>query len=372
MSNRGIIMCVKAHQTRFERPLDKAVPRLYFIAMLFIKRGDLDQLLESLKGDYRVYVPRAMGNGTGYSLLGESNSDFIIGEIRSFDPLKSFFFLGREKVAEDYSPEIPRDTKPPCIVGAKACDLKGFKILDFVFMDEDYGDPTYIRSRKEGLIISADCTGVGENCFCTAVDVNPWPEADFDLNLSPVDGGFMVAVGSDKGRKLIKDHSGLFIEKDDQDLIEKVKANRSDIRKRVARNAQKKAIPSFERLKRIVQKQYEEADIWKECSEDCVECGACNTICPTCHCFLLYDQKDDGKLARFRVWDSCMIQDFARVAGGENPRDNLWMRLRNRFDKKFNYFPEVADEIACTGCGRCIAACPGKIDIREVLARLEV
>ena len=178
MSSRGIKIDVNAHQISFKRPLDNAVPRLYFIAMLFIKRGDLDQLLESLKGDFRVYVPRVMGNGTGYSLLGDSNKDYVIGEIRSFDPLKAFFFLGREKVAEDFRPDTPREDKPPCIVGAKACDLKGFKILDFVFMDEEYGDPTYIRARRDGLIISADCTGVGETCFCTSVDVNPWPEAE--------------------------------------------------------------------------------------------------------------------------------------------------------------------------------------------------
>lgn len=313
-----------------------------------------------------------MGSGTGYSLLEEGDTDYVMGEIRSFDPLKSFFFLGREKVAEDFSPEIPRDDRPPCIVGAKSCDLKGFRILDHVYIDEEYGDPTYMKARRDGLIISADCTGAGENCFCTAIDVNPWPESDYDLNLSPVNDGYLVTEGSDKGRELVRNNSELFSESDDPGMADSVRENRKDIASRVAENARKKNIPSVDRLKRIVQKQYEEADIWKESSEDCVECGACNTICPTCHCFLLYDQKSGGKLARFRVWDSCMIQDFARVAGGENPRDRLWMRLRNRFDKKFNFFPEVASEIACTGCGRCIAACPGKIDIREVLARLEV
>jgi predicted aldo/keto reductase-like oxidoreductase len=58
------------------------------------------------------------------------------------------------------------------------------------------------------------------------------------------------------------------------------------------------------------------------------------------------------------------------VAGGANPRRHLYERLRNRFDKKFDFFPQALKICACTGCGRCVEACPGDIDIREVLKGL--
>ena len=65
-----------------------------------------------------------------------------------------------------------------------------------------------------------------------------------------------------------------------------------------------------------------------------------------------------------------MYKRFARVAGGANPRAHLWERLRNRFEKKFDFFPEVSGHYACTGCGRCFSGCLAKIDIRKVLKDL--
>ena len=295
--------------------------------------------------------------------------EIIVGEVRAFEPLKAFFTPAREKVAEDFSSEIlPAGDRPCAIVGVKACDLKGFKVQDFVFMNHDFPDPFYIKAREENLIISADCTGVIDTCFCLALGIKPYPTDDFDINLSPLEEGFVVEVGSEKGRAIVEKHSSLFEEAKNK-LISERDERRSAVIKEVERNIKENDIPNQDLLSGVIENKYE-SNIWEDEAKTCVECGACNTICPTCHCFLLYDQKDEKKMARLRIWDSCMIKDFARVAGGANPRPRLWMRLRNRFEKKFDFFPKVAGVYACTGCGRCISACPAKIDIREVLKRL--
>ncbi len=339
--------------------------------MLFITRGNLNKLLGSLSGDYRVFVPTQSGERTAFSPLSEKTLEkMVIGGVRGFEPLKAFYFLGREKVAEGFGPETPHANDiPPCIVGVKACDLRGFHILDHVYMDEDYGDPTYMKARREGLIISSDCTETLDTCFCTAVGGKPWPESDVDINHSPAADGFLVLQGSEKGKNTIQKYRSLFQEATDE-TTRSVKQVRSTVKRKLEKSAAENKIPPVEKLAGTVKRNYE-SSVWADETSTCVECGACNTICPTCHCFLLYDQQSDGRLARFRIWDSCLIKDFARVAGGENPRARLWMRLRNRFDKKFDFFPNVAGEVACTGCGRCIAACPGKIDIRKVLGRLD-
>ncbi len=340
--------------------------------MIFINRDDLNSFIESLTGEYRVFLPTQTGSSITYRAYsgGSLDENSIIGKVRSWEPLKAFYFLGREKVADNYNPEIPgEDLKPPCIVGVKACDLKGFKILDHVFLDEKYGDPTYIKNRTAGLVISADCTESIETCFCCAVGVEPHPSADFDINLTKVEGGYLVEVGSEKGQSKIDKYSSLFSEAS-PDQIKGAEALRAQVKESVDANIEENGVPADAALTGAVRAKYDSEDLWKDAASTCVECGACNTICPTCHCFLLYDQKADSDHARFRIWDSCMIKDFARVGGGENPRARLWMRLRNRFDKKFDYFPNTTDVFACTGCGRCISACPGKIDIRDVLNRL--
>jgi len=337
--------------------------------MKFISRKDFFKLLDVLKTDYDVFVPFKEGTQRFFDRYTSPNEKIVLGEVRPFEPLKVFFTRAREVVAQDFNDTVPsHDNKPFAVVGVKACDLKGFKVQDYVFKDHDYEDPFYLKNRQENLIISCDCTCALETCFCLGMDVTPYPQENYDLNLSEIEGGFVVETGSPKGEKLINNHSSFF-QNARPELIAKRDGNRKSVTSAIEENISKAKVPAQDQFAGMIERNFE-AKIWEEEANTCVECGACNMICPTCHCFLLYDQKDEKKMERLRIWDSCMLKDFARVAGGANPRPKLWMRLRNRFEKKFDFFPKVADIYACTGCGRCITACPAKIDIRKVLKRL--
>ena len=177
-----------------------------------------------------------------------------------------------------------------------------------------------------------------------------------------------MKAASQKGQSIIEKNSSLFKEASEEHFNQR-ESLRSKTAAQVMENLKVNDIPHQDRFEGIIEKNFE-SEIWKEEAKTCVECGCCTIICPTCHCFLLYDQKNETSMARLRIWDSCMIKDYARVAGGGNPRPKLWMRLRNRFEKKFDFFPKVAKVYACTGCGRCITGCPAKIDIRRVLRKL--
>jgi formate hydrogenlyase subunit 6/NADH:ubiquinone oxidoreductase subunit I len=341
-----------------------------YSTMVFLSLANSCQLFEDMGRTFEILFPVHRTSGSRYATSRTAPiGEVELGGVRTVDPVKAFFFQGRSRVADGFDGIPHADSpRPFCILGAKACDLQGFRILDSVFMDPEYGDPQYRQLRESSLVISCDCTTALETCFCIALGLQPHPTDLFDINLSPVDGGFLAEAGSEKGRAVIVSHPGLFSQPP-AGLSEARDAARRSVEDMVGDHVSASGMPSGDSLTGRVMHHYD-SGLWAEEASTCVECGACNTICPTCHCFLLYDQKNEKAWSRFRVWDSCLINDFARVAGGANPRERLWMRLRNRFEKKFDFFPKTGGMIACTGCGRCITACPGRIDIRTVLRRL--
>ena len=331
-----------------------------------ISKKDLFDLFGRLAAKYRVFVPYTKGERLYFGAFDPAKEEQIeLGGIRQSEPLKSFLSSSRETVVGG----AKKDDRPAIIAGVKACDLSSLALQDFVFKSGDVTDPFYARNRDTTVIIGCDCTRAKETCFCLAMEGVPYPRKDFDLNLSPVDTYFLVEVGSGKGQAIIDDFKTFF-----KNPSSHAKSLRDASRKQVELQARsyidKRGTPNTTQVKGMVKKNYNETVFWQDMASTCVECGACNLACPTCHCFLLFDEKDNFGAKRFKVWDACLYNTFARVAGGHNPRKHLYERLRNRFDKKFAFFPEVMNYFACTGCGRCIEACAGDIDIREVLKGL--
>ena len=114
--------------------------------------------------------------------------------------------------------------------------------------------------------------------------------------------------------------------------------------------------------------RYDEAE--KYGIMNCIECGTCTFVCPTCQC---YDIKefDSGRLVRrFRCWDSCMYSDFTKMSAGQ-PRPTQLERFRQRFMHKLVYFPDNNEGLfGCVGCGRCLAKCPIHMNIVKVIKTL--
>lgn len=338
------------------------------VSTYFISENSWQKFIQSLSRTVSVYYPEAAGED--YHLapaLQGAPPPLLFNRYRTVQPLKSLFFEFRRGVGSYFggSGEEERGGEQ-VVVGMKGCDLKAMAVLDFVFAGE-VPDPFYLRNRERTLIISSDCTGFKKVCFCVLVGGKPHPEEGYDLNYTPLPEGSVVEVGTPKGMALVDRFKDYFAPATQEQLEQ-----RAEARERVAAlltEHQKGYGYLWGGVTRELMERVFESPVWEEEAERCVECGACNFVCPSCHCFFLSDHGREN-FRRVRNWDACQYKGFARVGGGANPRPELYQRLRTRYEKKFCFCPAVMGVNGCTGCGRCVEACIGKIDMREVLKRL--
>ncbi|MDD5687772.1 MAG: 4Fe-4S dicluster domain-containing protein [Elusimicrobia bacterium] len=324
----------------------------------YINNQNWQNFLLSQIGKYDVFSLFSQDDADyNYSRLTTQNlNTSLIGKYRSTIPLKSFFFSSIEKI-------VPLSSKKQrIIIGVKACELAHLQLLDNMFLGGEYRDPVYEEARKNTLIISADCTSCKNSCFCSIIEGLPYPTSGFDINLRPIQNGFVVEILSEKGRKLIDNNKWLF-QDTIQNHLDESERNRTEVNELVLKV--NKDFKFAKLLNEVVKPP--KADLWKEVAKECVECGGCRFACSTCYCFLIGETKNFEK---YRFWDACQFKGYARVAGGSNPRSTKEKRYRNFYSCKMNYRKENFGSYACTGCGRCIEVCPAEIDIRKVLTRL--
>jgi len=327
----------------------------------------LKPFLDAVAEQMDIYVPKKSGQHYVFSRYDPSaSSEVEFNNIRACMPVKEFLFPLRELAAVFPESLEPEDIKPFAVFGLKDCDLRSIEILDKVFLEDEFEDPFYVARRQKMFIISSDCFEPGESCFCNVLDGQPYAESGFDLNVSQVKNGFIVEADSQKGRDFLDKNSNLFTEVPESALNERDKIRAETKKKLQENNAELK----FDATIRDIMTETQDCDVYDEEAKTCVECQACTRVCPTCHCFYLYDTKQKDYFGKMKMWDSCMRLTYAQVAGGANPRKVLGERLKHRLMHKLAYFFDRYGVNMCVGCGRCVDAEAGDIDIRRVLKKL--
>jgi formate hydrogenlyase subunit 6/NADH:ubiquinone oxidoreductase subunit I len=325
-----------------------------------------------------VYATVRRERGPEYCNLRktEGEADLALREARPSASPKSFLQPARERVAAYDSQGVDAEAScPACgkraLVGLRGCDIKAIEYLDKVFREGDVRDPFYEARRRDDILVTVDCVKAHENCFCTALGAKPWAEAGFDLNLTPLAGGYLVEVGSDRGQAIMEKAGDRVREA----TAEEIKG-RARLREKTCADLdrQNAGLRLPEKIQEILLGK-QDSEEWKRLAGQCVECAACTHICPTCHCFYLYDQVlGPDEFERVRTWDSCLLGDYSRMAGPANakpnPRAHLASRFANRVLHKFCFSPQQYALVGCVGCGRCIEACFGKLDLRDLLKEL--
>jgi sulfhydrogenase subunit beta (sulfur reductase) len=323
-----------------------------------INKEEWDKTVEQLLLSFTIFASTVNEYGQDYELISPADiSRIIYNKPKPSTPLKSFFLPVKENVTSER-----KAGKPRIILGIPNCDIEALSLLDEIYLDGEFSDIFYRERRENTILISSDCIGIQEHCHCLSYNIKPYSTKTADLAVINLDGTIIIRILSVKGEDFVNKIPGTRSLEHDEIISDIVKLQ---IETEILLAASNKDLPDYKKTGELVSGAKD--DIWEKYSARCVSCGACTTICPTCSCFLLIDKPGFEKVKQL---DACQYPGFERVAGGEDALFKLHNRFRNRYMCKYAWKPLKFTSIACTGCGRCIEACIGKINKNELFREL--
>ncbi len=315
---------------------------------------DILRLIEDWQGKgYTVVAPvRSEGLVSFEVLRAPSQIDF--DHVLTVNTLKdvtlprceTLFKYDVEKASIEPSWEA---SQPIVVFGSRPCDAAAVTILDSILMGE-VTDSRYARRRENMIVVTLACSQADEACFCTSMGYGPHDPTGSDIIGLPSKGGYVFRVVSQKGKD--------FASKVGLELDEGRADPEPELKRRITTDG----------IKAWLDENFESPK-WEKVSENCVSCGACYYLCPTCHCFDIADEAGASRGVRMRIWDCCSFAGFTKMAAHQ-PRVGKHRRYRQRIMHKFKYTVDNIGKTACVGDGRCIRYCPYGVDITEVLEAL--
>ena len=326
--------------------------------MKILSKEDFANFVDALIKDdsWNVIGVRSKGNKFAFGPL-DSASDLRLDYDVTLLPPKKYFFPQREtlftyNLAGEFSAKTPAEAKPAVIIGVHPYDIVALFHMDEIFR-ETKSDPYYFEKRNSTVIIGVNIQKMSKWNF-SAFMGSAIVDYGYDLMLTDLGNRYAISVGSEKGGELLSKYAKNVTGALARD-IQLVGQKKREI---LNMNQQKLDFPP-ELIPEMLKKTYGESDFWERHSEKCLACGSCVLVCPTCYCF---DVKDNPELSlergeRIRTWDGCLLEDFAKVASGENFRPTRPTRYRHRYFKKGKYLFDRFGFISCVGCGRCGSNC---------------
>jgi len=337
-----------------------------------LQKGDVLELVDLLRKEYEVMAPfYGRGRDTFFDTVTDENRDKIqIHLPNPYYPPKRYVFphiqrLLKVHTAGEMQIEPTYEERKRAIFGIRSCDVAGIHHLDRFFLGGAFKDIYYERFRKNLFLVNVVCSDVAldidDDCFCTCADTGPAAREHFDLQLMDLGDVFLVLAGTPQGEALFENP---MFQKAAQAHVDHRRQILGEVRKRF-----KLAVSWYSGAVRYMTKGGISEETWEIVGNRCLECGGCTYVCPTCNCFTVTDRKSqNGEVERLRIWDSCALGGFTRMAGGHNPRKATHDRRNRRFFRKLaHYFIQRELSVACVGCGRCVSVCHGDVGMPSVV-----
>jgi len=336
---------------------------------VILSKDRFDDFISGISKMQKLFAPVPKGYNN-FAFEGvTSASEIALNYIPTILPLKKFFMPQREtllefKVSTRTEAEAVVEYEPLTIFGVHTCDLAGIQCLNMVFSERPK-DYNYLTRKNKITLIGLECNDYcDEYASCHLVNAS-FPSGGYDLFFTDLGNYFIVHVNTQTGDEIIS-QTNVF------DKVETVHLNELERLREKKRKIFNNEVPIERRhIAELFDRSYR-AKVWKNLEERCLACGNCTNVCPTCYCF---DIRDELTLnlktgVRYRVWDSCQLEPFAKVAGGINFRKERSTRQRHRYYRKFRYPVDRFSRFFCTGCGRCTRTCMASISLKETLNEL--
>lgn len=282
--------------------------------------------------------------------------------------------FGFERKGRDFILKEPSKRSPVVVWGIRPCDMSAVNYFDSFFglgmksgpdwkPGENLPDPLYQARRQNAVFITLACNRAGPKCFCVCTDTGPFLSKGFDVQLCDLGDRYLAEAGSDKGREFIESNKEFFGQGSEADLKE---------RRRLEVEAEKtfqEPVSFFAKAMRKMDQGRLDRNFWDKVAGYCIGCGGCIYACPMCSCFDVDDiNHSETAGARVRAWDTCDFAGFTREVSGHNPRASRAQRRQRWFYHKLSMdYLEKNPVIGCVGCGRCVIACPGGVDMATVV-----
>ncbi len=338
------------------------------MSLKIINKEDLTEFVASLQNQYEVTGPVARENKFVFARIADPAQLRLDYSTTILPPKKTFLpqaeTLFKFEMSGDFAAQPVFDPQPRVLFGAHTCDIHALKLLDGAFK-KDYRDAHYFSRRDHTLIVGIEClTPCDEFSFCKSMGTLSATDG-YDLHLTDLGSVYSVDVGTENGERLLAQHART--RDATRDDIGRLNNTLSE---KWHRFPYRLEFDSSE-LPALMAMSYK-SKLWDELGDRCLGCGQCTVVCPTCYCFNVVDEVDlnGARGERDRRWDCCQLEEFARVATGENFRKTLGQRQRHRFFRKGKYLPELFGELGCVGCGRCARSCLAHITPVQVFNTL--
>ena len=178
--------------------------------MLSISADKIDSLFELIGSKQPLYLPVDNTSGKADFKQWEKGTK-LSSALKTVRSAKDFFFPKTEHMVsykvsgKEIEVEDPRkDVEDFVIFGVRACDAKGFEVIDNVYMHMTPKDSYYTNRREHGTVITLACNEPAKECFCSTYGLDAsLSKAAGDVSAWLADGKYYFEANTEKGKKFI-------------------------------------------------------------------------------------------------------------------------------------------------------------------------